>query len=145
MPVALQEGGELTSASPIRVLLPKQSLFLASPGDVAEERAALFVRLTRDLENQGYGFFAYEYDPDILVLSGPALQNQIPFPSDPLARVTICILGEKLGSSVGDRFVFPDGFRPWLVNWQSNLGAPIALPGEQGVGGSSGLIPLTGT
>jgi hypothetical protein len=83
---------------PDRKRLDKQSFFLASPGDLCEEREGLLLRLRNDLQRQGYDAYAYEYDRSLIFQGGATYQDQIPFPSDTLARVTICLFGEKLGS-----------------------------------------------
>ncbi len=130
--------------SPHRKHLEQQSFFLASPGDLAAERSQLYVRLQQDLRSQGYDAYAYEYDPDLGFQAAQTYQDQIPYPSDPLANVTICLLGEKLGSGVGDAFRLSDGFAAWLAQWQEPLGSPIALPDER-LGRGGRTIPLTGT
>jgi hypothetical protein len=132
-----------TSATPpTRIALKALSFFLASPGDVSEERRTLKRWLEPQLQDHGHELYAYEYDTGIAFHAGATFQDQIPYPSDELARVTVCILGERLGGDVGDAFRVPDGFEKWLAEWQRPLGSPISSPGARE---HEGIIPLTGT
>jgi hypothetical protein len=87
----------LPRSSPRRITLESPAFFIASPGDLADERDAIKQWYEVELqERYAIDVYAYEYEPELFTARA-TYQNQIPYPSDEEAVVTICLLGENWG------------------------------------------------
>lgn len=91
-------------------MMPTLSIFVSSPGDVAQERA-----LAEGVIERLQGEFAsrvrlepifWEHEP---LLATDSFQDQIVRPSE--TDITVCILWSRLGTRLPDRFRRPDGSR----------------------------------
>lgn len=124
--------------------LTEPTVFLASPGDVAELRTAVgaeFDSIRSAVANDlGMKLFRYEIDraKDGFDDAVPA-QEQIYLPSDRNCKAVVCILGEKLGTPLG-----PDMPLGPIGNVHSAGGYYLQHPWVPGAE-ANGAFPLTGT
>jgi ankyrin repeat protein len=127
-------------AAPMFPSLSRPTVFIASPGDVAYLRVAVaqeFDELRLQVANdRDVDIFRWEIDtaPTGFDDSVPA-QEQIYLTSDPLCRALVCILGETLGTPLGDIPLDPlgdmrsvNGFgpvHPWRGGAEADGGFPV--------------------
>jgi ankyrin repeat protein/energy-coupling factor transporter ATP-binding protein EcfA2 len=118
--------------------LMKPTIFIASPSDVSEERK-IAARVCQSIVSQtSTPIETYWWERTRAWNAGLSWQEQIPRPSDPQCRLTVCIFGEKLGSPLAalkEGRSLPNDF----VTFVKRKNLPIDL------GSDPEKIPLTGS
>jgi hypothetical protein len=118
--------------------LSKPTIFIASPSDVSEERK-IAARVCQSMASKlSTPLQTYWWEQTRVWNAGLSWREQIPRPSDPKCRLTICVFGEKLGSplvTLKEGRSLPKDF----VSFVKEKNLPIDL------GSEPKKIPLTGS
>jgi ankyrin repeat protein len=115
--------------------IERPAIFLSSPRDCADDRL-IVERVLRETTFNRFDTYRYEADSDAVFDAGAGYQQRVADVSDPRFLATICLLGERIGSFVGDDAA---GTRH-IAQIARELNIPV-VPREAG----PGEITLSGT